>query len=67
VRATDGLKDKAIRKKIATIVAPEDLQAFFTQYAEVAKRNMGSLKKRDKKKKNKKKKKETVTPMAVAV
>ncbi|KAI5820882.1 signal recognition particle 14kD protein-domain-containing protein [Pyronema omphalodes] len=60
IRATDGQKDKSTRRKIATIVAAEDLQTFFLQYAEVAKRNMGSLKKRDKKRKSKKKKKEVV-------
>lgn len=36
--------------KISTIVAPEDLEAFYARYAEVCKAGMSGLKKRDRKK-----------------
>ncbi|KAL2014808.1 hypothetical protein VTN00DRAFT_2333 [Thermoascus crustaceus] len=36
--------------KISTIVAPEDLEAFYARYAEVSKAGMSGLKKRDRKK-----------------
>jgi signal recognition particle subunit SRP14 len=47
---------------LSTIVAPDDLDAFFVRYAEACKTGMGGLKKRDRKKgkKDKKKKKGAV-------
>lgn len=36
--------------KLSTIVQPDDLEGFFTRYAEVWKAGMGGLKKRDRKK-----------------
>jgi signal recognition particle subunit SRP14 len=36
--------------KLSTIVAPEDIEAFYTRYAEVCKTGMTGLKKRDRKK-----------------
>ena len=68
IRATDG-KGKATRTdkgkktdrrkvKLSTVVQHEDLEGFFTKYAEVCKAGMSSgLKKRDRKAKEKKKKK----------
>ncbi|KAB8261208.1 signal recognition particle, SRP14 subunit [Aspergillus pseudonomiae] len=63
IRATDGNtnapnpknnkveKKKTVSKvKLSTIVAPEDLEAFYTRYAEVCKAGMTGLKKRDRKK-----------------
>lgn len=62
IRATDGntnapnpknnkVEKKTITKvKLSTIVAPEDLEAFYTRYAEVCKAGMTGLKKRDRKK-----------------
>ncbi|KAK2759871.1 hypothetical protein FQN54_002605 [Arachnomyces sp. PD_36] len=46
VRATDG-KDKEHRVKISTVVAPDELEAFYTKYAEVCKAGMVGMKKRD--------------------
>ncbi|KAF2766533.1 signal recognition particle, SRP9/SRP14 subunit [Teratosphaeria nubilosa] len=65
VRATDGksqLKDRQKNKekvKLSTIVQPDDIESFYTRYAEVCKAGMQSLKKRDrsKRKKDKGKKK----------
>lgn len=62
IRATDGhsqSKDKTKNKnkvKLSTLVQPDDLEAFFTRYAEVCKTSMQSLKKRDRKKAKSKKK-----------
>ncbi|OGM41188.1 signal recognition particle 14kD protein [Aspergillus bombycis] len=62
IRATDGntnapnpknnkVEKKTVSKvKLSTIVAPEDLEAFYTRYAEVCKAGMTGLKKRDRKK-----------------
>lgn len=56
VRASDGetqSKDRVKNKdhvKVSTIVQPDDLEAFFTRYAEVCKASMLSLRKRDRKK-----------------
>lgn len=36
--------------KLSTIVQPDDLEAFFSRYAEVCKASMLSLRKRDRKK-----------------
>ena len=42
--------------KLSTIVQPDDLETFFTRYAEVCKAGMQSLKKRDRSKRKKVKK-----------
>ncbi|CAG7924655.1 unnamed protein product [Penicillium olsonii] len=63
IRATDGntnapnpksaskdgkiTKNKSTKIKISTVVNPEDLEAFYTRYAEVCKGGMTGLKKRD--------------------
>ncbi|CAG7962475.1 unnamed protein product [Penicillium olsonii] len=63
IRATDGntnapnpksaskdgkiTKSKSTKIKISTVVNPEDLEAFYTRYAEVCKGGMTGLKKRD--------------------
>lgn len=66
VRATDGQstrKDKKTKNKdkikLSTIVQPDDIDTFFSRYADVCKAGMQSLKKRDrsKRKKDKSKKK----------
>jgi len=65
VRATDGKSQSKDRKKnkdkvkLSTIVQPDDIEAFFTRYADTCKAGMQSLKKRDrsKRKKDKGKKK----------
>ncbi|KAK5114442.1 hypothetical protein LTR62_002377 [Meristemomyces frigidus] len=71
IRATDGkthklgaagAKDKtknAEKVRLSTVVQPEEIEAFFTRYAEVCKMGMQSLKKRNrtKRKKDKGKKK----------
>ncbi|KKK17000.1 hypothetical protein P175DRAFT_0451676 [Aspergillus ochraceoroseus IBT 24754] len=62
IRATDGntnatnpktYKEKKSQKntklKLSTVVAPEDLEAFYARYAEVCKAGMTGLKKRDRK------------------
>jgi len=72
VRATDGKSQSKDRKKnknkvkLSTVVQPDDLEAFYTRYAEVCKAGMQSLKKRDrsKRKKDKSKKKKTTTATA---
>nr|POF14953.1 hypothetical protein CFP56_71900 [Quercus suber] len=70
IRATDGKSQSKQRKKnsqkvkLSTVVAPEELEAFFTRYADVCKTGMQSLKKRDRSKRKKdrgKKKKTTQT------
>lgn len=59
MRATDGKSQSKDRKKnkdkikLSTIVQPDDLEAFFTRYAEVCKAGMQSLKKRDRSKRKK--------------
>lgn len=45
---------------MSTVVAPDDLDAFFVRYAEACKTGMGGLKKRDRKKGKKDKKKKKV-------
>lgn len=63
VRATDGksqTKDRVKNKnktKLSTVVQPDDLETFFTRYADVCKAGMQSLKKRDRSKRKKDKKK----------
>ncbi|KAI5363738.1 Putative signal recognition particle, SRP14 subunit, signal recognition particle, SRP9/SRP14 subunit [Septoria linicola] len=59
VRATDGKSQSKDRKKnkdkvkLSTIVQPDDLESFFTRYAEVCKAGMQNLKKRDRSKRKK--------------
>jgi len=56
IRASDGetqSKDRVKNKdhvKISTIVQPDDLEGFFTRYADVCKASMLSLRKRDRRK-----------------
>jgi signal recognition particle subunit SRP14 len=60
IRATDGQskEDRATKVKISTLVQPDDLDTFYTRYADVCRTGMTTLKPRDrtKRKKNKKKK-----------
>ncbi|KAK4613487.1 hypothetical protein CLAFUW4_08820 [Fulvia fulva] len=62
IRATDGKSQSTDRKKnkhkikLSTLVQPDDLEAFFTRYADVCKAGMQSLKKRDRSKRKKDKK-----------
>lgn len=53
--AKDGkiTKNKQSKVKFSTVVSPEDLEAFYTRYAEVCKAGMTGLKKRDRKRKAK--------------
>lgn len=58
VRATDGNSQSEDRKKteklkLSTIVQPDDLEAFYTRYADVCKAGMQALKKRDRSKRKK--------------
>lgn len=60
VRATDGNTQTKDRKKsekikLSTVVQPDDLEAFYTRYAEVCKQGMQALKKRDRSKRKKQK------------
>jgi len=53
-----GTDRKDIRKiKLSTVVSPDDLDLFYSRYAEACKTGMSGLKKRDKKKAKKVKKK----------
>lgn len=45
------------KEKISTVVQPDELNGFYTRYAEVCKKGMESLRKRDRSKKKKDKKK----------
>ncbi|KAF2218528.1 signal recognition particle, SRP14 subunit [Elsinoe ampelina] len=64
IRATDGKStiDKESKKKnrdkvrLSTVVQPDDLEAFYTRYAETCKAGMTALKKRDRSKRKKTKK-----------
>ena len=59
IRASDGdtqSKDRVKNKKhvkLSTVVQPDELEAFFTRYAEVCKAGMQSLRKRDRSKRKK--------------
>ena len=59
VRASDGDTQSKDRKKnkdhikFSTVVQPDDLEAFFTRYAEVCKAGFQSLKKRDRRNRKK--------------
>lgn len=61
MRATNGeskkgrLEGKKI--KLSTVVKPDDIDGFFLRYAEVCKKGMENMKKRDRSKKKKKPKK----------
>jgi len=60
VRATDGKgkRGKTAKVKASTIVMPEEIELFFSKYAEVCKVGMmAGLKKRDRKARKAKKKK----------
>lgn len=66
MRATNGSSKAQNRIKIATVVEPQDLEAFFARYAEVCKGNMASLKKRDRKKRKARKRKDAAAAAAAA-
>jgi len=58
VRATDGNSQSEDRKKtdkikLSTVVQPDDLEQFYTRYADVCKAGMQALKKRDRSKRKK--------------
>ncbi|GAB7352259.1 hypothetical protein MBLNU459_g2724t1 [Dothideomycetes sp. NU459] len=58
VRATDGNsqsedRKKAAKVKLSTVVQPDDMEAFYTTYADVCKLGMQALKKRDRSKRKK--------------
>ena len=59
VSNSKGPKSRKAGKKVkaATVVQPDELEAFFLRYAEVCKKGMENLKKRDRSKKKKEKKK----------
>jgi len=68
IRATDGesqskegQKNKE-KVKLSTVVQPDDLEAFYSRYAEVCKAGMQALKKRDRSKRKKTQKKKTKAP-----
>lgn len=56
-RVTNGKADKSVKEKYTTVVAPEDLDTFWKNYAEAVKSGVAGLKKKDKKKKSSSKKK----------
>ncbi|PNS17505.1 hypothetical protein CAC42_8048 [Sphaceloma murrayae] len=64
IRATDGKstinkvekKKSKSKVKLSAVVQPDDLDAFYTRYAEVCKTGMTALKKRDRSKRKKVKK-----------
>lgn len=66
VRASDGdtqSKDRVKNKnhvKFSTVVQPDELESFFTRYADVCKAGFQSLKKRDRRNRKKDKKKKQV-------
>jgi len=49
--------NRAKKIKLSTVVAPEDLEAFYTRYADLCKAGMVALKPRDRSKKKAKAKK----------
>jgi signal recognition particle subunit SRP14 len=59
IRATDGKskRDRASKVKFSTIVQPDDLESFYTRYADSCKAGMAALKPRDRSKKKAKAKK----------
>jgi signal recognition particle subunit SRP14 len=52
VRASNG-KHKSFKKKLSTIVAAGDVDAFYARYAEICKSGMTAMKKRDRSAKKK--------------
>lgn len=64
VRATDGKSQSTDRKKntdkikLSTVVQPDDIESFFSKYAEVCRASMQSLRKRDRSKRKGRKKKD---------
>ena len=60
IRATNGKskphREKGEKEKISTVVDVRDLAGFYTRYAEVCKKGMEGLRKRDRKKAGKKRK-----------
>ena len=46
-------KNKSTKVKFSTVVKPDELESFYTRYAEVCKAGMTGLKKRDRKRKAK--------------
>ncbi|KAH0157873.1 hypothetical protein KCU67_g7741, partial [Aureobasidium melanogenum] len=48
-------RKKSEKIKLSTVVQPDDLEAFYTRYAEVCKQGMQALKKRDRSKRKKQK------------
>jgi signal recognition particle subunit SRP14 len=64
IRASNGKskKDRSDKVKISTVVKPDELEGFYTRYADVCKAGMTALKPRDRsKKKAKAKKKKPAT------
>lgn len=59
VRASNGKskRERAEKVKLSTIVQPQDLEDFYTRYADVCKAGMTALKPRDRSKKKAKAKK----------
>jgi signal recognition particle subunit SRP14 len=61
VRASNGEskegRNEGKKKKLSTVVQPDDIDGFFLRYAEVCKKGMENMKKRDRSKKKKKPKK----------
>lgn len=55
IRVTDGNKDKLLKTKLSTIVEPEKLDQFWTEYTNVLKTGFVGLKKKTKSKKKAKK------------
>jgi len=62
IRATDGESQDKDRKKnknkvkLSTVVKPDELEGFYTRYADICKAGMQALKKRDRSKRKKAKK-----------
>ncbi|OQE29967.1 hypothetical protein PENSTE_c002G09793 [Penicillium steckii] len=52
-KVVKGKASKATRVKFSTVVTADELEAFYTRYAEICKTGMTGLKKRDRKRKAK--------------
>lgn len=63
IRATNGQskKDRSKKVKLSAIVNPEDIEDFYTRYADVCKSGMTALKPRDRSKKKAKAKRKKTT------
>lgn len=59
IRATNGKgkEDRAAKVKLSTVVQPDELEAFYSRYAEACKAGMAALKPRDRTKRKAKAKK----------